>query len=109
MPHAALCVSGREDWFEAYVLCMSFNAARSIVCVGTDTARHAVSDCCGFNAARSIVCVGTFPVAEKVDVVMEFQCRTQHCVCWDIYFGNGCEDDYCVSMPHAALCVSGLP
>ena len=59
MPHATLCVSGhtlrRQNLF---ALC--------------------------FNAARSIVCVGTrYPIYLQLQI-LKFQCRTQHCVCRDM-------------------------
>ncbi len=59
MPHAALCVLGRIAAIVAAGW-WRFNAARSIVCVGTHC-----RDCCSRMVA--------------------FQCRTQHCVCWDRY------------------------
>ena len=84
-----------------------------------------------FNAARSIVCVGT-QYYEKRETHSQFQCRTQHCVCRDWKISKirkrrvlfQCRTQHCVcrdrhpypyhaigqtvSMPHAALCVSGL-
>ena len=83
-----------------------------------------------FNAARGIMCVGTsagkYPFLDKT-----FQCRTRHYVCRDNYIFriptwdggfNAARGIMCVgtifrkifsihkevSMPHAALCVSGL-
>ena len=89
MPHAALCVSGpkllSKDLFQALFQCRTqhcvcrdercrkrllrhvrFNAARSIVCVGTKVALTTVRDAISFNAARSIVCVGTLCPAALV-------------------------------------------
>ena len=43
-----------------------FNAARSIVCVGTEKEVHHEQDQWCFNAARSIVCVGTLCPAALV-------------------------------------------
>ena len=37
-----------------------------------------------------------------------FQCRTQHCVCWDLNVVPLTHLEMRVSMPHAALCVSRL-
>ncbi len=83
MPHAALCVLGQTDGIWPNPSDSCFNAARSIVCVGTICSHprdasifvsmpHAAlcvlgrlqppsnaSPCGCFNAARSIVCVGT--------------------------------------------------
>ena len=36
-----------------------------------------------------------------------FQCRTQHCVCWDLNAFGHMVGREIVSMPHAALCVLG--
>ena len=52
-----MCRDVEDD--DVGVVGFSFNAARSIVCVGTmDLIREVVTPD-GFNAARSIVCVGT--------------------------------------------------
>ena len=83
MPHAALCVLGLLSYEAHDVIPIRFNAARSIVCVGTLLA--------------SLVMV-----VHKV-----FQCRTQHCVCWDAKDVQAIARDLAVSMPHAALCVLG--
>ena len=40
-------------------------------------------------------------------IISKFQCRTQHCVCWDIMIINWVKGLLGVSMPHAALCVLG--
>ena len=82
MPHAALCVLGHIYEFLPCIF-GCFNAARSIVCVGTD-----LSD-------------------EAKNVAIAFQCRTQHCVCWDTLCGLRRMSVVMVSMPHAALCVLG--
>ena len=43
-----------------------------------------------FNAARSIVCVGTTTkIINKFGCVL-FQCRTQHCVCRDTVSRSPC-------------------
>ena len=39
----------------------------------------------GFNAARSMMCVGTKNVMIKHLATVRFQCRTQHDVCWDFF------------------------
>ena len=110
-----------------------FNAARSIVCVGTvSEGRSSARRRLCFNAARSIVCVGTslkrlhttqslvsmphaalcvLGLEDKKELVLwreMFQCRTQHCVCWDIKDAIQTAGVRYVSMPHAALCVLGL-
>ena len=80
MPHAALCVLGRTEVAEA------------------------AKDVLGFNAARGIVCVGTPDNKEVFLMKRRFQCRTQHCVCWDttrttVHFNaNGfqCRTQHCV-------------
>ena len=83
MPHAALCVSRRKEFSTEEECLACFNAARSIVCVGTPLRKNltrlvrvsmphaalcvlgpnadwiAKLDLNGFNAARSIVCVET--------------------------------------------------
>ena len=60
----------------------------------------------GFNAARSIVCVETGGDLSTRRNHREFQCRTQHCVCRDCRRRCARGRVSCVSMPHAALCVS---
>ena len=131
MPHATLCVSGYamkisniNSWeFQCrtqHCVCRDtsciaigvflsrFNAARSIVCVGTCWRRchHFRLSC--FNAARSIVCVGTGMIDIYHTLSLKFQCRRQHCVCRDLETFLPQEVRSFVSMPHAALCVSGL-
>ena len=130
MPHAALCVSGPAAAFAMLLALAGFNAARSIVCVGTlfsflmafgalcfNAARSivCVGTCiiyfapqfyCGFNAARSIVCVETAPLNSLRKAGKTFQCRTQHCVCRDDHERGRQFSLLVVSMPHAALCVS---
>ena len=106
MPHAALCVSGLCSLSS----CLGYEEfqCRTQHCVCRDFARYqAVSVTKSFNAARSIVCVGT----EK-EVIMQyfkvpFQCRTQHYVCRDKDNQHDPINPHSVSMPHAALCVSG--
>ena len=84
MPHAALCVSRQ--------LCVILK----------------FPSLCRFNAARSLVCVETTLSEYKDGVLVEFQCRTQHCVCRDRECGKSPSSIPAVSMPHAALCVSRL-
>ena len=61
----------------------SFNAAHSIVCVGTTRGLRSRLQSASFNAARSIVCVGTAGWGKDLYRVSWFQYRTQHCVCRD--------------------------
>ena len=105
MPHAALCVSGHEGFHQSDQYFRSFNAARSIVCVGTKRRRTACRGFGGFNAARSIVCVGTtettYGTADlPVSMPHAALCVSGQEVSSDIFINE-------VSMPHAALCVSG--
>ena len=76
------------------VLIRGFNAARSIVCV--ETASTTLTSCRlrGFNAARSIVCVETEAIRQFVHKTKLFQCRTQHCVCWDMIRNTKCVEIY---------------
>ena len=60
-----------------------------------------------FNAARGIMCVGTKRLISEAGGVEKFQCRTRHYVCRDSKLIDRSEIDGNVSMPHAALCVSG--
>jgi len=83
MPHAALCVSGPHCFRSDSFLVRCFNAARGIMCVGT--------------LRRNFAC----------RVVTLFQCRTRHYVCRDVVITIGTFVAIPVSMPHAALCVSG--
>ena len=72
MPHAALCVSGLRS--VAFLRCheAGFNAARSIVCVGTHfKILLELSQLC-FNAARSIVCVGTVFSTRRLSLPLGF-------------------------------------
>ena len=72
MPHAALCVLGPEEVVRELKIEGSFNAARSIVCVGTKTKYSIPYVLLGFNAARSIVCVGTRATEFCLNVVPRF-------------------------------------
>ena len=131
MPHAALCVSGpgkfllkivwnmfqcrtrhyvcRDSCEKTLNLCfICFNAARGIMCVGTTTTMKKLTEADGFNAARGIMCVGTMNFNDSNVARGCFNAaRGIMCVGTDI-------DSYAwrsllfVSMPHAALCVSGL-
>ena len=85
MPHAALCVSGLPSLDRELLLASCFNAARGIMCVGTMFLERKRIQMFGFNAARGIMCVGT------------------------PNYGNNMMGGSYVSMPHAALCVSGHP
>ena len=83
MPHATLCVSGQSKVMGTRLKEDGFNAARGMMCVGTYDLHDQAASYSGFNAARSIMCVGTCSVRSSAA-------------------SSG------VSMPHAALCVSGL-
>ena len=54
------------------------------------------------------MCVETKDPIKIVAVLVLFQCRTQHCVCRDIWTQRKVSQRHRVSMPHAALCVSRL-
>ena len=108
----------------------SFNAARSIVCVGTnyhddnnegsnvsmphaalcvsgrDAYRGCVVDITFQCRTRHYVCRDKYPTLFDA-VYIKFQCRTRHYVCRDKrnHIRRRLIDK--VSMPHAALCVSG--
>ena len=131
MPHAALCVLGQYFTPALLMSGKSFNAARSIVCVGTMLTKFVIrlecmfqcrtqhcvcrdskwrrlgrlfSSC--FNAARSIVCVGTLMVVQMslalfVSMPHAALCVLGHQWVWAV----SCF--LFVSMPHAALCVLG--
>ena len=81
MPHAALCVSRLQSKSLPSLFLWRFNAARSIVCVETETVNDDYYK-------------------------LKFQCRTQHCVCRDEKQCDRQSHRNSVSMPHAALCVS---
>ena len=53
------------------------------MCVGTRIFSGEHTFAYSFNAARSIVCVGTPMSPRQIRSATTFQCRTQHCVCWD--------------------------
>ena len=116
--YSNICATHRQD-------CCALFAYETALCDRKDTqSRFAV------NAARSIVCVGTPDNKEVFLMKRRFQCRTQHCVCWDKkpydhtkdFSLFQCRTQHCVcrdklydggrvakvpvSMPHAALCVS---
>ena len=61
---------------------------------------------CSFNAARSIMCIGTANLRFHIQTMM-FQCRTRHYMCWNRYRDDSNGISTQVSMPHAALCVLG--
>ena len=106
MPHAALCVLGPLHDF-----CLCFDLSVSM--------------------PHAALCVLGQRNRVHVEVFFEFQCRTQHCVCWDkenvrceialLQSFNAARSIVCVgtvlraarqaaqfvSMPHAALCVLG--
>ena len=84
MPHAALCVLGQlpqglHEWEGG-----GFNAARSIVCVGTPNG-DVWADCFHLvSMPHAALCVlGHFAIIRNIETGEMFQCRTQHCVCWD--------------------------
>ena len=61
MPRAALCVLGHHGIHQ----------------------QHLREE--GFNAARGIMCVGTENDAQPATVEWVFQCRMRHYVCWDVH------------------------
>ena len=84
MPHAALCVSRPQACRSPQGAQSGFNAARSMMCVGTCFKGFPMlNEVFGFNAARSMMCVGTSLTVETTFSSLRFQCRTQHDVCWD--------------------------
>ena len=130
MPHAALCVSG----LRGHLLTQKFTPfqcrTQHYVCRDYSDDQELSESVC-FNAARSIVCVGTGKLRVGLANNESFQCRTQHYVCRDqrvslklqtLFRFNAARSIMCVgtgeapqqspqgnvSMPHAALCVSGL-
>ena len=83
MPHAALCVSGPQgDSIPRSIPWVSMPHAA--LCVsGPPSHSCDIGWLRCFNAARSIVCVGTRSVGCPYRRRFTFQCRTQHCVCRD--------------------------
>ena len=95
------CISILTSVRRIVKIAVRFSHTKTALCDRKDTQSHFV-----VNAARSIVCVGTSARRLIPRTKISFQCRTQHCVCRDIVDfarSHGVE----VSMPHAALCVSG--
>ena len=83
-------------------IAVRFLHTKTALCDRKDTqSRFAV------NAARSIVCVGTESLSKATSKPSAFQCRTQHCVCWDRSVHERLRGAVSVLMPHAALCVLG--
>ena len=82
MPHAALCVSGPSD--------------------DSGSPWQALFQC----RTQHCVCRDRKGIAYR-EAYRGFQCRTQHCVCRDRRLIHVTSAGYGVSMPHAALCVSG--
>ena len=105
MPHAALCVLG-QPVAETKTLVLWVSMPHAALCVLGRT---------------------NFAIIRNIET---FQCRTQHCVCWDVWMHSSrmvissfnaarsivcvgtkqkcfCEHLRYVSMPHAALCVLG--
>ena len=66
-----------------------FNAARSIMYVGTGMRTTSAERRGCFNAARGIICVGTHSMGREAARGL-FQCRTQHDVCWDSVVPSPC-------------------
>ena len=85
----------------------SFNAARSIVCVGTSIFARDGWLFWSFNAARSIVCVGTRKTCQQRCAFERFN-AARSIVCVGTHYDQISRLRPPVSMPHAALCVSGL-
>ena len=85
MPHAALCVSG-QSVNKSKLGLDGVSMPHAALCVSgpsSPKSRKKSTDC--FNAARSIVCVGTLPCCLLFRLSLAFQCRTQHCVCRDTF------------------------
>ena len=82
MPHAALCVSGLA-LFGSMPKCTCFNAARSIVCVGTHIS-GVLEKVSIVSMPHAALCVSGHPIKVVAALVFMFQCRTQHCVCRDL-------------------------
>ena len=72
------------------LFCLSSHAARSITCLGTLDNVFDMVDKWSFNAARSITCVGTPKFSTHSTMIMVFQCRTQHYICWDSVVPSPC-------------------
>ena len=106
MPHAALCVSGLPRHRQGSYTSRSFNAARSIVCVGTTHIGRVGKSQHSFNAARSIVCVGTEKGLIQMKNATVSMPHAALCVSGH-EFDEEVGISEIVSMPHAALCVSG--
>ncbi|EGK61455.1 hypothetical protein HMPREF9081_0536 [Centipeda periodontii DSM 2778] len=102
--HTKTALCDRKDTQSRFAV----NTARSIVCVGTTLVERRSSMRRCFNAARGIMCVGTASVVTSEYMEHLFQCRTRHYVCRDLYKAADILKGMNVSMPHAALCVSGL-
>ena len=130
MPHAALCVLGRTNfaiirnietfqcrtqhcvcwdvWMHSSrMVISSFNAARSIVCVGTIASRSLTRASSVVSMPHAALCVLGQSKSVSANTFGMFQCRTQHCVCWDKNIAMTKKWRILVSMPHAALCVLG--
>ena len=130
MPHAALCVSGQPRPHMA--LPISPFQCRTQHCVCRDKklvriflltkfqcrTQHCV--CRDIKFLGSVRLSGTFQCRTQHCVCRDaaaafamllalvvFQCRTQHCVCRDNIASASSISLHNVSMPHAALCVSG--
>ena len=105
MPHAALCVSGLA--FDSVVDGEGLFQCRTQHCVCRDMGFRTLSQSKYMFQCRTqhCVCRDGEVRARNFDAA-EFQCRTQHCVCRDSRPIREIERLF-VSMPHAALCVSG--
>ena len=60
-----------------------------------------------FNAARSMMCVGT-PTLKGVHRALLFQCRTQHDVCWDSTGDVAANASVCFNAARSMMCVGTL-
>ena len=95
------CISILTSVRRIVKIAVRFLHTKTALCDRKDTqSRFAV------NAARSIVCVETVIMRGLPGSGKSFQCRTQHCVCWDNHIFVENATVVSVSMPHAALCVS---
>ena len=109
IPHAALCVSGRDKLGIIPKSTLSFQC-RTQHCVCRDgTYSEAVDAFAAFQCRmRHYVCRDYRYAKEHYSGIL-FQCRTWHYVCRDCRVERPYHGNIWVSMPHAALCVSGSP
>ena len=105
MPHAALCVS-RPGASISLLSLRRVSMPHAALCVSRPSlsgtkCRSAVFQC----RTQHCVCRDMYESTE-LELWIAFQCRTQHCVCRDMKQNTINMTPHDVSMPHAALCVS---